>query len=487
MSELPSELLNSIFTSLAAVGILLVAWLVGLAARFLALRLFRAIKLNTRLVSLTAEVSGAEHEDKRDYERLLSSVVFWVVMFLGVIGLFNVLKLDALAAPFSAMVSSVTQYLPRLAAGVILLAAAWVLATVVRKIANTLLEKTRLDDKLSKAAEVEPISNTLANVLYWFVLLLFVPAIVGAFQIEGLMRPLDEMMIQLLAALPNVIAALFIGSIGWLIARVLRGLTTNLLASTGIDKFSATAGLSDKVKISLLSGTIVFIVVFVPALIAALEALNIAAISQPASEMLAMFFNAVPNILAAALILAISWFVGRFVTGLLATLLHSVGADALPEKIGASEMFKQTKLSAAAGGIALFFIMLFATVEAANRLEFSGVSELIGSLIAFGGKVLLGALIITLGYWISRLVSGAIRKAGGASSELIASAVQFAIVSLIFAMGLTAMGVADDIVQLAFGLLFGAFAVAFAIAFGIGGRDSAARIAAHWTDKFLGK
>ena len=40
-------------------------------------------------------------------------------------------------------------------------------------------------------------------------------------------------------------------------------------------------------------------------------------------------------------------------------------------------------------------------------------------------------------------------------------------------MGLRQMGVANDIINLAFGFTIGALAVAFAIAFGIGGKDLA--------------
>jgi uncharacterized membrane protein len=47
-------------------------------------------------------------------------------------------------------------------------------------------------------------------------------------------------------------------------------------------------------------------------------------------------------------------------------------------------------------------------------------------------------------------------------------------------MALQQMGLADEIISLAFGLLFGAIAVAAAIAFGLGGRDIAARQLDEW-------
>ena len=53
--------------------------------------------------------------------------------------------------------------------------------------------------------------------------------------------------------------------------------------------------------------------------------------------------------------------------------------------------------------------------------------------------------------------------------------------SLLFtAIGLTFMGLANEIVILAFGLILGSAAIATALAFGLGGRDAAARILAEW-------
>ena len=50
------------------------------------------------------------------------------------------------------------------------------------------------------------------------------------------------------------------------------------------------------------------------------------------------------------------------------------------------------------------------------------------------------------------------------------------------AIGLTFMGLADQIVILAFGLILGSAAVAVALAFGLGGRDAAARILERYAD-----
>jgi hypothetical protein len=81
------------------------------------------------------------------------------------------------------------------------------------------------------------------------------------------------------------------------------------------------------------------------------------------------------------------------------------------------------------------------------------------------------------------LAYGAIRQASSEFSGLFAQVARIAIIALVLAMGLRAMGIADDIVNLGFGFTFGAVAVAVALAFGLGGRDAAGRHLDHWLSR----
>ena len=56
-------------------------------------------------------------------------------------------------------------------------------------------------------------------------------------------------------------------------------MVTNLLLAAGTDKLGQKAGLKGNVSISRLAGIIIFIFIFIPALIAALNALQIEVIS----------------------------------------------------------------------------------------------------------------------------------------------------------------------------------------------------------------
>lgn len=83
-------------------------------------------------------------------------------------------------------------------------------------------------------------------------------------------------------------------------------------------------------------------------------------------------------------------------------------------------------------------------------------------------------------YWLADVARRAIQQADEEHSVLFSRIAQFAILGLEFAMGLHAMGIANEIVQLAFGLVLGAISVAVALAFGLGGRASAAKLLDSW-------
>jgi hypothetical protein len=326
---------------------------------------------------------------------------------------------------------------------------------------------------------MEPMSRIVASVLFWLVILLFMPSILAAYDLRGLLEPVQSMLTRLLDMVPNVFGAAVIGFVGWLVAKVLRGLVTNLLAAAGADKLGSQIGLADTVKLSRLAGTIVFILVFVPTLIAALDALRVDAISRPATEMLERLLAAVPNLVAAALILVVTWYVAKFAADLLARLLAGMGLDTVPEKLGIGGAFAGTlKPSGLVRGLTLFFAMLFATVEASHRLDFTQVRDLVSTFIKFGSDVLLGAAILVIGFWLANLAYDAISRASERTG--VARLARIAIIGLVIAMGLRAMGIADDIVNLAFALTFGSVAVAIALAFGIGGREAAGRQMEHW-------
>lgn len=460
---------------LGALAIFVVGWVVAVSLRAGLRRSLGAVGLNRRFQELTGTVI--------DLQGAFAVAIFWVVLLLTLVAVFNSLDLAVVSGPFAALTTEIFAYAPRLLSAAVLGLIAWLIASIVRTLVVRGLSKTTLDEKLAEHAGMTPIADSLAQALFWLIVLLFVPAILGALQMDGLLDPLRAMTGEFLGMLPNVFAALIIGGIGWIIATVLRNVVTNLSRTAGVDAFGARAGFAETLQLSRILGLLVFLVVFVPSLISALDALKIEAISRPATDMLGMMLAAVPNLIAAGLILVVTWLVASFASKLLAGLLAALGFDTLPARINLAHAFEKTPASTFIGRITLFFAMLFATVEAAAQLGFGQVSEIVATFIRFGGDILLGSTILVVGFLLANVAHTAIDQASGANTRGLARIARYAILALVTAMGLRAMGIADDIVNLAFGLTLGAIAVAVALSFGLGGREAAGKLMTHWLGK----
>jgi len=473
LQSLQGTLGDTLPSLLGAIGVLVVGWFVAILLRAGTRRLLGVVGLNERIASSTDNEINAEAWG--------ASGVFWIVMLLVLIAFFNVLNLEIVSAPLQALVTKVFEFGPSLFAAAVLAILAWVLASLARGLISGALAKTTLDEKISKEADMKPVSHSIGDVLYWLIILLFLPAILGTLQMEGILVPVQGMVDKILAMLPNIFAAGLIGLVGWFVAKILRDLVQNLLGAVGFDSLGEKAGLTGKVSLSQLAGLLVFIFVFVPALVAALNTLQIEAISAPATDMLGAFMAAIPDIFAAVIILSIAVVLAKFISGLVASLLDGLGANSLPERFGLTTVAESNfSLAKFVGKVVSVFIILFASVEAANQLGFAQVSDIVSTLIEFAGQILLGGIILTAGFWLAGLAHTAVLRVSGDDAAPVAGILRAAIIGLVLAMGLRAMGIADDIVNLAFGLVLGAVAVAFALSFGLGGREAAGKQMEHW-------
>ena len=468
---------NHVPQILGALAIFIVGWLVAVIGRAATMRVLSLMRLNQRIADSTGVSVNTE--------RPIALGVFWLLLLVTVIAVLNVLDLASVSGPFAAMMGDIVGYLPNLAAGVVLLLVAWLVASLLRGAVGRVLSATSLDERLSQHAGMAPISQQAGNVVFWLVLLMFLPSVLSAFRLTGTLGPVQEMLTLALDMLPNVFAAAVIAFVGWIVARVLRGLVTNLLAAAGVDNVSERVGLDASVKLSRLAGTLAFLLVLVPSLIAALDALRIEAISGPATMMLAKLLDAVPNILAAAIIVVLTWYVARFAAALLARLLGNAGVDSLPERVGLSHVFGgSTRPSAVAHAAVMFFAMLFAVVEASAQLGFTQLRDVVTTFIGFAGEIVLGGMVLTVGFWLANLAYRAIDRASGPGTKGLAPIARIAILGIVIAMGLRAMGIANEIVVLAFGLSLGAVAVAVALSFGLGGREAAGKLMEHWLERW---
>jgi hypothetical protein len=300
----------------------------------------------------------------------------------------------------------------------------------------------------------------------------------------NIIEPFQQFFSTLVDFLPYIIAVLVLLLLAWILAKVLRTGTRKLMRATGIDKRLGKGGDPQdpsQFPVAQGAGTAVFWIVWILFILAILQVLGVEGLFDSIVVVFQKIFAAVPNIIGAVLVLGIFYLVGRLLSKLVTKALTSIHFDELPVKLGLAKKAPKGAGSASnvVGYIVMVFIMLFAVIMAADLLGFAAVNELVAVLTQFLGLVLLGAVIIGIGILVANFLANILRA--GARSESLVSFVRMSIIVLSVLLGIRAMGFANDLILLGFGLALGAAAIAAAIAFGLGGRKVAGELLARWT------
>ena len=496
-----------------AIGILLVGLIVSALVSSVVGGLLKKTTIDNRLAAwITGRPEGGAGAPQ--VEKWISAAVFWIIFIFFLVAFFNRLNLTAVSQPLNTFLTQITGFLPRLAAALIWLGIAWVLATVAKMAVSRLMRTFSVDERLNQevgsASSERPLllSDTVANALYWFIFLLFLPLILEALQLQQALLPVNNLLNQILAAIPKILEAVLIGFVGWLLAMVVRRIVTNLLAAAGADSLGARFGISRTSggqSLSWIVGTIVYVLILIPTAIAALNALDIQAISQPAVAMLNDILSAVPKIFTAALILALAYILGRWVGDLVTNILRGIGFNNVfswlgvqpkqplrltpsssdPDATILQEPEVPTRTPSEFVGIVVQVgILLFAVVAATDVLGIPALTAIVSGIVLVAGRVLSGLVVFAIGLYLANLAFSLIASSGTRQARLLGQTARIAIIAFVAALALQQMGIGSDIVNLAFGLLLGAIAVGIALAFGLGGREIAADQIREWLASF---
>jgi hypothetical protein len=513
---------------IGAIAILLIGIIIAAIASSITKGLLRRTRLDNKIAEwITGRPGGPEAPQ---VEQWISSAVYWLIIAFTVVAVLNSLNLQTVSQPINSFLDQILAFLPKLVGAAVLLGLAWLIATLVKLVTTRALRLFRLDERLGQQVENPPdtsgeapprrtttqfsLSETIGNALYWFVFLLFLPSILSTLGLAGTLLPVQQLLNEILGILPNILAAIVIAAAGWLVAQVVRRIVTNLLVAAGADQLGARFGLQPTAggqSLSWILGTLVYVLILIPTAIAALQTLKIDAISTPSIAMLNQILNALPKIFTAALILVIAYVIGKFVSDLVTNILTSVGFNNVfqwlgvpspratrtttvvvspePETLGQGTVLQTSTVpsrtpSELAGIIVLVGIMLFATVAATNVLQIDALTTIVSGIVVISGRILAGLVVFAVGLYLANLAFTLITSSGSRQSKILGQTARIAIIALVSAMALQQMGIASDIVNLAFGLLLGAIAVAIALAFGLGARDIAAGQVREWLDSF---
>lgn len=391
---------------------------------------------------------------------------------------------------------------PRILFALLIIVATWIIARMAKWALQKAFDRAPTL-KRHRETGTESVADQIGTIVKLIIWLVGIVAALGVLGLGQILAPINRLTTDVFAFLPRLLGAGLIFFLGLVVARIVRQLVEAVLSAANVDGLLARAGIGStagtvrtdpeavppgttpgatRTTLAKAAGILVFALIIIPVAIAALQVLGIEAISGPATNMLNQILAAIPNILTAALWLGIAFILARFVKTIIEGVLPPTGFD---NAIKATGMVPATtNPSRIVANVAFVAIVLGAAIEAAKQLGGGTIAIFLIQVTELGGKVIFGTLIIVAGALFARVLANLIGS--GTGDGWVQSIVKYATIALFTAIGLTFMGLANEIVILAFGLILGSGAVAAALAFGLGGREAAGRVLNAYADRVVG-
>ncbi len=485
--------LNQFPSVLTAIIVFLVGWLVAAIISRVIRGILGKTKWDDKLFDLV------KINEKYKSHIVISKAIYYILMIFVLITCFNVLGLQFVAAPLIDMMSIITQSVPNILKAGLILLLAWVAATILSLLIQKGGRKLGVDRLLAKwnisenPQDAEKTLKGAGRIVFYLVLLIFLPGVLGALHISAVSNPLSSMLTQFLHFLPKLFGAALILLIGWVIAKIVREILTKFLQSVGADRLSERLGLDklfSKTGVSAIIGTIAYIFVLIPTFISALETLDLQGISGPAIAMLTMILSMVPNVIIGIVLVLVGVWLGRIIGNVVAQLLEKLGFNSVLKHMGLGSLEPSSAAMTASqivGRIVQIVILLLFIVEALQVVKLQVLVTLVTDFIAYLPNLFIAVVIIGLGLFLGNLVQRILGSIVQSQFKILSLIAKYTIIVLSLFMALDQLGVASSIVNAAFILTLGGLALAFGLAFGLGGREFAADWLKKWQDQFASK
>ena len=198
----------------------------------------------------------------------------------------------------------------------------------------------------------------------------------------------------------------------------------------------------------------------------------------------------VPSLLGAIGIIFVGYLIARLMSRAAAALLRAVKFNELMTRGGVTQAidrggqhFNPAKI---AGNLVFWLVMFAVIMTAASLFQLESLASVTGELVSYIPSVIAAIVIIIVGIVLGSFVNGLIlaSASGITGASTLARVGRTGVIILAIFMALQELGVATDIVTLAFGIIFGAIALAAALAFGLGNRELAGEITRGWYNRF---
>lgn len=499
-----------------AVLFFIIGWLVAKLLAWLFFRLLCRTDWDERVFKRLGLTTMLQREGAapNQSERIMATIVFWLLMMIVVIATLQYAGLSQAAKPIQTFVDRIAAAMPLVGKAVLIMLAAYAAGLALGGITTKFFDQSRIDDRFlqlagekkakegeeqaaetSEEAATRPFSEAAGRVVFWLMMVVGVAGAVDALKIGPLANGMQNAIDQILKRLPQVgLAALLMVS-GYVLGRIARATVDNLLDSAGFNKLVEKAKLSrvfGERKASDVAGIIAMVFIILQLAIAALNEVELTTLSGPLTRMMAQFWNALPSVALAAVIVAAGVIAARIVREIVEAGLDNLGFSEWMDRLGVSAITERSerlqKPHQLIGLIVFVAIILLAVVQALEKLELSRWASYVNGFLTFSvARVAIALVIVGVGLGIANYVRDIImaRRKDDADDAVrwMAMFARYGILVFAVCMGVSHLEIGDSFVIITFSLLFGSLCLALALSFGLGSRGVAGDIVRRQYDR----
>src|SRR2546430_2452552 len=195
------------------------------------------------------------------------------------------------------------QWGPKILIAILIIVATWIVARAVKWVLQNAIDRSPALKKHVTGTPDETIGHqlgTIAKLIIWLVGIMAALKFLGVGQI---LAPINALTLEIFEFLPHLIAAGLIFFVGLVVARIVRRLVETVLIAANVDGLLARIGIgestgtvrtppeavpagatpgSTRASLARAAGVLVYALIIIPVAIAALQALEISSIAEPA-------------------------------------------------------------------------------------------------------------------------------------------------------------------------------------------------------------
>lgn len=215
---------------------------------------------------------------------------------------------------------------------------------------------------------------------------------------------------------------------------------------------------------------------------------NLDVLLESARGLLQQIGAFLPRLALALVVLLVGWLIAKALRAIVVKALRSLNFHVLTERAGIDGFLQQggseRDTTDMVGWLAYALAILASLIVASNGLGLAQVTDLLGRVVLFLPRLLVGLLVLVFGSYFARFVGGAVKgyckRVDISDGDLLGRVAQYAILTFVVLLAIDHLDIGGGLIQQTFLILLAGVVFAAALALGLGARERAARLIERW-------